>query len=309
MANEIIKESVNKVSIVGTLVKNALEIKNLGAENEAIAGKLILRTADTSEHEVNYYANKYKKEDGKFTTQENKVFAGLETVMNDYIGLDDVENESEADVIKIGFGAFQGNDFKDNKDNKIISTSKIKATFANRLTDKEKEITPLEAKFEVSGVITKIEDEIYKENVTGHKIVHLNVIGYNGTLIPVKAKITSEKVEGFSKVGFYEGGTGKLTGNLICTLTKDTVTEKQDFGDDIIREVTFTVKYNNVTGGTMLGDLTSLKLTEELYATCLSKRRLYLDELLNKTKGETPDVVDEPFSTATKPPVSTNPFN
>ena len=59
----------------------------------------------------------------------------------------------------------------------------------------------------------------------------------------------------------------------------------------------------------MLGDLTSLKLTEELYATCLSKRRLYLDELLNKTKDETPEVVDEPFSTATKPPVSTNPFN
>ena len=62
-----VKETTNKIFITGALVKNGLEVINEGEENEAIRGSLTLRTADGSEHDVQYYANRYKKSNGSFT--------------------------------------------------------------------------------------------------------------------------------------------------------------------------------------------------------------------------------------------------
>jgi hypothetical protein len=57
------KQTINNVNIVGVLVKNGLSVRNLGEENECISGSLVLRTEDGSEHDVNYYANKYNNGD------------------------------------------------------------------------------------------------------------------------------------------------------------------------------------------------------------------------------------------------------
>lgn len=273
------EQTINKVFITGVLVKKGLEVRNVGEENECISGSLIVRTNDGSEHEINYYANKYKKDkEGNFTSDVSSLYTGYETIISDYISLED--DKDNADVIKVGACELSVNDFK-GKDNTVISTNKIRAKFANRLTEEEKPLTAREAKFELSGVITKLESEIVKDAPTGNAIVRLDVIGYNGTIIPVKLTIPAHLVEPFGSVGFYEGGTAKFTGNIINTKTVETITEKQAFGDDIIKEVTTTKKLYEVRGGSPLGTLDALKITQEEYATAQSKRRLKLDEILN----------------------------
>lgn len=306
------ERTANKLSIVGVLVKKGLEIRNVGEDKECISGSLVLRTDDGSEHEVNYFANKYKKdENGNFTSEISKMYTGYETIISDYISLE--MDKDNADVIKTGSTELTANDFK-NKEGNLISTNKIRANFANRLSDQEKEITPKAATFEVSGVITKIQPEMIKDEATGNGIVMLDVIGYNGTIIPVKLTIPSNLVDGFGKAGFYEGGAGKFTGNIINTKTIETVVEKQAFGEDKVYETTKTVKRYEVRGGSPLGGFESLKITQEEYSAAQSKRRLKLDEIKNGTNNSNTNNVNNmnnPFVQAAQPqvnPFSSNPF-
>lgn len=306
------ERTANKLSIVGVLVKKGLEIRNVGEDKECISGSLVLRTDDGSEHEVNYFANKYKKdENGNFTSEISKMYTGYETIISDYISLE--MDKDNVDVIKTGSTELTANDFK-NKEGNLISTNKIRANFANRLSDQEKEITPKAATFEVSGVITKIQPEMIKDETTGNGIVMLDVIGYNGTIIPVKLTIPSNLVDGFGKAGFYEGGTGKFTGNIINTKTIETVVEKQAFGEDKVYETTKTVKRYEVRGGSPLGGFESLKITQEEYSAAQSKRRLKLDEIKNGTNNSNTNNVNNmnnPFGQAAQPqvnPFSSNPF-
>lgn len=303
------EQTLNKVNITGVLVKNGLEVKNQFEENECIAGSLVIRTHDGSEHEVNYYANKYKKdENGKFTTEVSKMYTSYETIISDYTSLEiDPEN---ADIIRCGMCEFSANDYKNQKNNMLVSGNKIRAKFANRLTEQEKEITANVATFEISGVINKMQPEIRKDIPTGNGTVIVDVIGYQGSLTPVKLTIDKSLVEAFGNAGFYEGGTGKFSGNVINIATTETVVEKQSFGEDLVYEKTIFKRLYEVKGGSPLGGLEALKITQEEYSACQSKRRLKLDEILNGTPNTPPTTGgqgDSPFTKATAPS-NNNPF-
>lgn len=300
------EQSTNKINITGVLVKKGLEIRNVGEDNECISGSLVLRTDDGSEHEVNYYANKYKKdENGNITNEISKMYTGYETIIAEYTSLED--DKENADVIKIGMGEYSANDFKSPKDGSVVSTNKIRAKFANRLTDQEKEVTPKVATFELSGIVTKMQPEMIKDQPTGNGLVMLDVIGYGGTIIPVKLTIPSDLVTPFGNAGFYETGVGKFTGNLVNTKTVETIVEKQAFGDDKVEEKTVTKKLNEVRGGSPLGTLDVLKITQEEYATAQSKRRLKLDEIKNGVNKSKEGFTQAP-QTQANPFTSTNPF-
>lgn len=305
------EQTINNNNITGVLVKNGLEVRNMGEANECISGSLVLRTEDGSEHEVNYYANKYKKDDkGNFTNECGKMYTAYETIMSDYISL---ENDKEnADVIRVGKCEFSANDFKSPKDGNVVSTTKLRATFANRLNEQEKELNSKVATFEVSGVITKMEAEMYKNEPTGKGVVMLDVIGYSGTIIPVKLTIPEHLTDAFSKAGFYEGGTGKFNGHIINTKVVDTIVEKQTFGDDLVKEITITKKLNEVCGGSPLSGFEALKITPDEYATAQSKRRLKLDEIKNgtdKSKNNTTTDTSQANPFAQQPQNNNNPFS
>lgn len=50
------KELKNLVTVTGKLVKNNIEEFKTKKGVDAIGGSLVLRTADNSEHEINFYA-------------------------------------------------------------------------------------------------------------------------------------------------------------------------------------------------------------------------------------------------------------
>lgn len=289
-------KTLNNVMVTGTLVKNGLAIRNEGEENECISGDLVLRTEDGSEIPVSYFTNKYKKKDGKFTSEENKLYESYTTMMEDYISLENIEEGVQADVIQTGYAQFTDNDFI--IQDKMVNNNKIKATFANRLDSSKLEINPKVAKFEINGVITKMEEEVIKDVPTGNVIVRLDAFNtyenkakgtLDVTIIPIKLTLPEALKDGFAKVGFYEGGCAKLTGTIINTSVEETYVEKQSFGEDITHTRSITVKKYEICGGSPLPSMDSLGLSSELYETAKSKRRLKLDELKNKTKGTSND--------------------
>ncbi|NFH01358.1 hypothetical protein FC831_13905 [Clostridium botulinum] len=300
-------KTLNNVTVTGTLVKNGLMVRNEGEENECISGELILRTEDGSEIPVNYFTNKYKKKDGKFTSEENKLYESYTTMMGDYVSLENIEEGLQADVIQTGYGQFTANDFI--IQDKMVNNNKIKATFANRVEPNKLELNPKVAKFEVNGVIVKMEDEIIKDTPTGNVIVRLDAFNtyenksnntLDVTIIPIKLTLPEKLRDGFVKVGFYEGGFAKLTGTIINTTSEETYVEHQAFGEDITHTRSITIKKYEICGGSPLPSLDNLGLTNELYEASKSKRRLKLNELKNK---------DSNNGTSNQQSESNNPFN
>jgi hypothetical protein len=306
------KESINSVSITGVLVKKEFAIKdvdlkdpsgNVIGKDKAIAGSLILRTADGSELEVNYYSAKTTKKG-----EENKIFKGLNTVKEN---AKDLENfPQDADIIQIGAGKFSINDYK-GQDGEVKTYNKINANFASRLSAADLEKTPLESQFEITGVIEKMEDEIIKDVATGNVKVTVNVIGYEGEIIPIVLHVMKDIAESFLKAGFYEGGYAKFSGKLINTTEEVTTVEKQAFGKDIVHTVKHNIQRKEVTGGSPKGSLIENEIDEQEYAQSKSARKLKLEKIkLEEAKKATPATnVTNPFgaASATSTP-SVNPF-
>ena len=294
-------QTTNVVNVVGTLVKSTLKTdtsKNTGAEY--IKGDLVLRTEDGSEHEIGFFSNKYKKDNS-----ENAMYKGLVTLMESARSLEEVENPQEADVIKVEKCKFTIDDYVSKQDGLVKSIMKIQGTFANRLTEKEIEITPKVASFEVEGMIGKMEAEMIRGEATGNGIVILNVVDYKDDIHPLKLKVTSEMMKPFSSAGFFDGGTAKFNGKIVNTMVNEQVVEKQTFGADLVKTITITNRLNEILGGS---PNIKLPITEEEYQTLLSKRRLKLAELVDGKKEDSTaqqPKTDNPFGSA---PANTNPF-
>ena len=274
-----IKESLNKIYVVGDLVKNGLTLANEGEENECVRGSLILRTEDKSEIEINYFANKYKKKDGNFTNETNSQFDTLVNVMESYVDMSNASEGEEVTTVKIGAGSIRANDYI-NKDGILVSGNRYNASFANKLDTKDLELNPKNAKFEVSGVIENIEQELKNGNLTGNNIISLNIIGYNGSIIPVKLTIPQDLVQPFSSAGFFVGSVGRFNGNIVNAT--ETYMEQQSFGDPVPR--TRTKRMLEIRGGSPL-TLDGLGITNEQYEMCKNKRQAHLNEIRTKAQG------------------------
>ena len=291
-----IKQSINVVNIVGTLVKNGLECKINAKGADYIGGSLVLRTDDGSEHQVDYYANKLTKE-GK----ESGLYKGLVTIMEQAVDLEHADTPEQVDVIKIGGAEFSVNDFKSPKDGTVATALKISAKFANRLSSQEREVTPKTATFEIAGIVHKLDQEMIKAEPTGNGLVLLNAIGYQGKIIPVKLIVKSDMVDAFGTAGFYEGGASKFNGKLINTATTEEIVESQTFGEDLVKTVTRTKKLNEIAGGSVLENI---GISDEEYQACLSKRRLHLEEVGNVVQAHP----TAPFENSVNNTTSPNPF-
>lgn len=301
------EQTLNSISVVGKLVSIGLEKKNKvdnGVTKESITGDLIVRTEDGSESEIRYFANKLTK-DGK----ENKLYKGLETVMNEYKSLEKFPNE--ADVIEVTGAEFTINDYK-GQDGEVKSYNQIKSNFAKRLTAQEIEIKKQVSKFDIEGILVKMTEETYKDMPTGNLKLVVDVLGYEGTIIPVTVIVPKPIVEGFQSGGYYEGCVVNLWGKIVNTKESKEIIEEASFGASQVKTVTSTTKRFEVTGGKPPKTIYDLKIDETEYNQAKGKRKLKLDEVKNKvaatptTNASTP--VTNPFGGTTTPSAGFNPF-
>ena len=314
------KELKNLVTVTGKLVKNNIEEFKTKKGVDAIGGSLVLRTADNSEHEINFYANKYKKNENKeFTTEESYFYKQYMDAKNN---LKDIEHCSEGespDIVSITDGTFTDNDFKIN--GKVVSSNKINAKFINKIEPKDYESTVLEAKFEVEGIVEKITDEIVKDVPTGNLVVVLDAIGQTADgfgkdavytadkLIPVKMIVDKSMATAFRQAGYYEGAFTKFVGTIINSVEIVKQVEKAAFGTDIEKEVRSYIRKNEIKSGTAVSTIFEHELTQEVVDALKAKRKAKLAEVKsgNATSSETAEGFEKNTSTPA-PQTTYNPF-
>nr|DAE28775.1 MAG TPA: hypothetical protein [virus sp. ctmTa7] len=313
------KELKNLVSIKGKLVKNTIEEFTTKKGEDAIGGSLTLRTADDSEHEVNFFAFKYKKDENKnFTSEESYFYKKYIDAMN----LKDIEHCADGempDIISIDDGMFIANDFK-GSDGNVVSTNKISARFINRVEPKDYENTILDAKFEVEGIIESITDEVRNDISTGNLIIQMNAINQRAdkfgkdanyevdSLIPIRMTVDKSMANDFKSAGYYDGCFTKLTGVIVNNVEIEKVTEKAAFGPDIVKTVKRTIRKNDVKSGLAPSTIFEHELTQDIIDTLQAKRKAKLAEV---KAGESSSQIAEGFqkNTSTPAPQTTyNPF-
>ena len=315
------KELTNRVTVTGKLVKNNIEEFQTKKGEDAIGGSLVLRTADNSEHEIRFFAYKFKKDENKnFTTEESYFY---QKYMDAKDNLKDIEHCSEGenpDIISITDGMFIDNDFKGN-DGNVVSTNTISARFINKVEPKDYDSTVLEAKFEVEGIIEKIEDEVVKNVPTGNLVVVLDAIGQTADgfgkdavytadkLIPVKMIVDKSMATAFRQAGYYEGAFTKLVGTVINSVEIIKQVEKAAFGTDIEKEVRSYIRKNEIKSGTAVSTIFEHELTQEVVDALKAKRKAKLAEVKsgNATSTETAEGFEKNTSTPA-PQTTYNPF-
>lgn len=312
------KELKNLVTVTGKLVKNNIEEFTTRKGEDAIGGSLVLRTSDNSEHEINFFAYKYKKDENKnFTSEESYFYKQYTDAMN----LKDIEHCAEGeipDIISITDGMFTANDFKG--DNGVVSTNKISARFINRVEPKDYESTVLEAKFEVEGIIESIADEVVKNVPTGNLTIVMNAIGQRADgfgkdanyeadfLIPIKMTVDKSMADAFRSAGYYDGCFTKLAGVVINSVDTQEVVEKAAFGTDIVKKVKTTIRKNDVKSGVAVSTIFEHELTQDIIDTLKSKRKAKLDEI--KAGGSSSQTAEgfQKNTSAPAPQTTYNPF-
>lgn len=317
------KSFINNVRIAGTLVKHTLEettyTKN-GDDVECIRGEVIVRTADGGEHEVKYFANKYKKDaNGQFTSEESKIYKSLQTVMAEYKTLENCPDDP--DYVAIKSASFGVNDYISSNTNELVTINTVSSNFIERVITKEKiEATPATATFEVEGVIASIADEIIKNEPTGNLVVTMNVITQKriGTgkdakyevndIFPLKLIVASDLAEAF-RTSFGEGSFAKLSGVLVNKTETVTTTEKQVFGDDLVKTFTNTIRRNEITSGSAPQSIYEVDLTDDICSQLISKRNAKIAEIKNGNKSSgTTSAASSTSSRSTNPFAKKNPF-
>lgn len=285
------KELINKVIITGELVKNNLDEFTTKKGEDAIGGELVLRTADGSEHEVNFFAFKYKKdENGNFTSETGYFYNKYLDAKDNLRDIEHTPDGEKPDIISITDGSFTPNDFK-GKDGNVVSTNKIQAKFINKVEPKDYETTILEARFEVEGIIESIKDEIVKNVPTGNLIITLNAIRQRQTdfkndksyeadvLIPIKMTVDKSMAEAFRGAGYYDGGYAKFAGVVVNSVELIETIEKQNFGEDIVKTVKNYVRKNDIKSGSAVSTIFEHELTQEVVDALIAKRKQALVEI------------------------------
>lgn len=287
------KELINKVIITGTLVKNELEEFTTKKGEDAIGGDLVLRTADGSEHQVNFFAYKYKKdENGNFTSETSYFYNKYLDAKDNLRDIEHTPDGEKADIISITDGAFSPNDFK-GQDGNVVSTNRIQAKFINRVEPKDYESTILEARFEVEGIIESVKDEIVKGVPTGNLTITLNAIrqrqkdfkndnSYEADiLIPIKMTVDKSMATAFRGAGYYDGAYAKFAGVVVNSVELVETIEKQNFGEDIKKTVKNYVRKNDIKSGSAVSTIFEHDLTQEIVDALIAKRKQTIVEIKN----------------------------
>lgn len=314
------KELKNLVTIAGKLVKNNIEEFQTKKGEDAIGGSLVLRTADNSEHEINFFAYKYKKDENKnFTSEESYFYKHYTDAMNNLKDIEHCAEGENPDVISITDGAFTANDFKGN-DNKVVSTNKISARFINKVELKDYDSTVLEAKFEVEGIIESIKDEIVKDVPTGNLVINMVAIRQtaNGfgkdavytadALIPIKMIVDKGMATPFRSAGYYDGSYAKFVGTVINSVEKTKQVEKAAFGADIEKEIKTYIRKNEIKSGTEPSTIFEHELTQEVVDALKAKRKATLAEIANGASKSGENLPFKPDTSTPTPQTTYNPF-
>ena len=212
--NTTLRQAMNRVRITGYLKEMDLKYATDQNNRPVIRGSLKLHVPPAADHDVNVYVPQFTRE-GK----ENGAFAGVQTVMNEYIsmaslldkGYDLATAMAQCTKVAVTNGTLGRNEY--NGQNGFVSRVSISSNFFSRV---DTDFNP-GATFEVECYIDKITDETVDGENTGRKIVDVFVPMYRGAILPQRFVVGTGLAADFENT--YEvGQTAMLNGDLINTV-------------------------------------------------------------------------------------------
>lgn len=208
MAEQLLREALNKVEVVGIAQESTLEVKkdykdDKGQPYTCISGDITVKINEEESHVISYFAKELTKKG-----EPNKNFKALTTIMNEMITVADVAQgltEGEPSRIECQ-GKLTLNEYKGN-DGEVKSFPKITGQFSpSRFKGEASEFEP-KATFDIEGIVKATVPETDKdENETGRLKIQLYVPLYGGKVIPLTF-VTSESLP--------QGGKDYLVDNFV----------------------------------------------------------------------------------------------
>lgn len=214
-----LRQANTKATAVGLLTDKKLEIKTDPKDGEKhIEGTVTVKTSDKNFVTFSVYS-KEKKKNG----EENKAYAGLVTVMNEFQSVADVGDN--ADYIRVNG---QLNPYRGQNGNEIVG---YRASFFNRIRNVET-IEP-EACFETEMFIQSIVPEMGKDadgemTETGRLRITGWVPTYNG-IEPVDLIVPEDLADACENT-YEPGQTVEFYGDIINNSIEETIEKPVAFG-------------------------------------------------------------------------------
>lgn len=215
-----LRQANTKATAVGLLTDKKLEIKTDPKTGEKhIEGSVTVKTSDKNFVTFNVYS-KEKKTD----KTENKTYAGLVTVMNEFQSVADVGDDA-ADVIRVNG---QLNPYRGQNGNEIVG---YRGSFFNRIRNKA-DVEP-DATFEVEMFIQSITPEMGKDadgemTETGRLRITGWVPTYNG-IEPVDLIVPEDLADACENT-YEPGQTVEFYGDIINNSIEETIEKPVAFG-------------------------------------------------------------------------------
>ena len=233
-----LRQANTKATAVGLLTDKKLEIKTDPKDGEKhIEGTVTVKTSDKNFVTFSVYS-KEKKKNG----EENKAYAGLVTVMNEFQSVADVGDN--ADYIRVNG---QLNPYRGQNGNEVIG---YRGSFFNRIRNTEN-IEP-EACFETEMFIQSIVPEMGKDadgemTETGRLKITGWVPTYNG-IEPVDLIVPEDLADACENT-YEPGQTVEFYGDIINNSIEETIEKPVAFGKPKIEVRRTYVNELIVTGG------------------------------------------------------------
>lgn len=202
----------NEVKIIGEIVNKTVRRNNEGKDNETISVELLVRTGETEEHTVQFFAFKHTKDKDGNRSKNNdisKLYSGYETMAKEYKFIADENGDGTGEKVEI-----KGKITKDyyvGKDEKPHEIQKISGKFCSRVTDMNK-YKPC-AVFTAHVHIMKMQEDV--KDVTGEYVKITGMLVDDFTENEIEFRLYNPKViKGFCKV-YSEDDSAVFKGNIV----------------------------------------------------------------------------------------------
>lgn len=274
-------QSVNKVMITGILNELSIEQKITADGREYVQGVAKIRVDQDingkvveNEIPVRMFSMK-KKKDGT----DNMIYKNIVKMSEDFISLAAAETPSQASKVSIINGQIQENSYFDQSSGIVRTNFQLFSNFMRKANSDDES----SAKFELSGVIGNISDEIDKNGEeTGRLVIKFIIVGYMGEVDVVTLIAENPIAVNHIRNNWEKGDTVTLTGKINMSYKIVTWEEEQGFGEPIKRTKTESKRELIITGGCPCGLDEEMSYDSDSIKLALDDRTMRINAMKEK---------------------------
>lgn len=279
----------NNILVIGELTEKRVVRSNVGTNDESISLTLTVKTSEYETHTISFFSYKYNMNENKqrlTTNNVSKMYAGYETVANEYKAFltTNVINKEEqpkvtgqeAELVEIT-GNLRMNRYV-NKEGKLVEIPQLNGRFCSRLRDRNSNFG---ATWDCHMFIREITE---KEDITGsYLLVKGIVVDY--TEEEYEFRIYNEKVINTFNNKYSEKEAANFMGKIVnrVEVIEEQADEEDEWGelDVVTKKSTVQKRYFELTRG----DSKAMDNDDEEHPLSIENARQYRKNIKEKQEA------------------------